>query len=114
MKEHDNDIKLRKLLKEIKKEAPENEWFTRKVMNRLPEKKSSRHGWVMWCFYCAALAICVGFWSMAIAKGDLINDLIDAASTHTLSQSAITGLAAMAATGVIVWQMAATLLRDDH
>ena len=41
--EYDTDIKLRKLLKDIQEEAPENGWFTRKVMNRLPDKKSKSH-----------------------------------------------------------------------
>ena len=68
-KEYDTDIKLRKLLKDIQEEAPENEWFTRKVMNRLPDKKSKSHDWVMWCFYCVALIICIGFWSITIVKG---------------------------------------------
>ena len=112
--EYDTDIKLRKLLKDIQEEVPENGWFTRKVMNRLPDKKSKSHDWVMWCFYCVALIICIGFWSITIVKGDIVNDFMNAVTTHTLSQTAVTGLVAMAITGVIVWQMAATLLRDNH
>lgn len=112
--EYDTDIKLRRLLKDIQEGAPENGWFTRKVMNRLPEKKSKSHDWVMWCFYCVALIICIGFWSITIVKGDIVNDFMNAVTTYTLSQTAVTGLVAIVITGVIVWQMAATLLRDNH
>lgn len=113
-KEYDTDIKLRQLLKDMQEEAPENGWFTRKVMNRLPDKKSKSHNWIMWCFYCVSLVICIGFWGVSIAKGNIVNDFMNAVTTHTLSQTAVTGLVAMAITGVIVWQMAATLLRDNH
>lgn len=41
MKKSKEEIELAKLLKEQIKPAPENGWFVRKVMNRLPEKSQS-------------------------------------------------------------------------
>ena len=37
---HDTDIAIGKLLKQELPQAPADEWFTRKVMNRLPEKRN--------------------------------------------------------------------------
>ena len=46
MKHFDNtdDMELSRLLKEQLPEAGRNEWFTRKVMNRLPEKQQRSFG----------------------------------------------------------------------
>lgn len=110
----DNDRQFGNLLKKARQEAPENVWFTRKVMNRLPEKKSSTHRWVLWSFYCVALIVCVGFWSASIAEGNILADINTVITNHTVPQSIIECAAAMAVTGIVVWQMAATLLHDGH
>ena len=49
MKHFDNtdDMELSRLLKEQLPEAGRNEWFTRKVMNRLPEKQQRSFGWLL-------------------------------------------------------------------
>ena len=40
MKEDFNDIEFQKLIKEKAHKPGENPWFTRRVLNRLPEKES--------------------------------------------------------------------------
>ena len=41
MKRNSDDIKIAELLKKEVPNCPENEWFVKKVLNRLPEKRPS-------------------------------------------------------------------------
>ena len=43
-----DDTELKQLLKKELPKAPENPWFTRKVMNRLPEKEFKVFFPVIW------------------------------------------------------------------
>ncbi len=45
MKRNTNDIEFANLLKQNTPEANQNPWFTRKVMNRLPEKSQPTFMW---------------------------------------------------------------------
>ena len=42
----DLDNELRRMLQQELPEAGSDEWFTRKVMNRLPEKQPSSVSWI--------------------------------------------------------------------
>lgn len=57
------DSDLKDLAKTELPESPENPWFTKKVMNRLPEQNpASRFGFLKIVCYClAALAIVAGW-----------------------------------------------------
>ena len=65
MKHIDNnydDIEFGKILKSVQPEAGKNEWFTRKVMNRLPEKQRHGLGWLMPMALTVSLIICLAGW----------------------------------------------------
>lgn len=48
------DRKIRELLKKSRFDAPPSPWFTRKVMNRLPNKKVKVLAWIEYAVYAAA------------------------------------------------------------
>lgn len=58
--DHD-DIKLAELLKKDAYQTSDNEWFTPRVMNRLPEKRHSAK-WLKTLVYALALAGVIGCW----------------------------------------------------
>ena len=63
MRNSDND-KLKNLLKEGAWQAPDNPWFTKRLLNRLPERHASR-GKAIWIVVCvAALAGCMAGWRL--------------------------------------------------
>ena len=49
------------MLKEKGQQAPENPWFTPRVLNRLPERKKRVLG-VWWAICAVAAVICIGCW----------------------------------------------------
>lgn len=81
MRKNENiDNELRQMIKDGAFDAAHDEWFTRRVMNRLPEpadRSAQRWGWV--CYLAAAL-VCVGFWLWICFSSDLtvvtVRDLI--------------------------------------
>lgn len=68
-----NDIEDKKLVQVLKQGAHdpgENPWFTKRVLNKLPEKRS--HGsWATMVVYAIALVACALFWLMMWRGQDL-------------------------------------------
>lgn len=59
------DEKLAKIF-EGAYQAPDNPWFVRKVMNRLPERKPRQYVWIEYVVYLIALvAVGVAWWFYA-------------------------------------------------
>lgn len=109
MKDDITDNQLRDILKKAAKEAPENEWFVRKVMNRLPERRKT-HNWILWCIYIAVASICCIGWGLFVADNDL-TALITANGNpgQLLHLAALIGV-----TAVVIWQVVTTQLHSDH
>jgi membrane protein YqaA with SNARE-associated domain len=61
MKRHEEDDKIAKLLKEQFPEAGKNEWFTPRVLNRLPDKHKA-YPWMSIVVYFVAFIICAFCW----------------------------------------------------
>lgn len=59
-----DEKKFRKTIKSYRKEAPENPFFTKKVMNRLPEKKWSKEDSFMLTIYSVCIIITIVSWYM--------------------------------------------------
>lgn len=55
MKEDFNDIQLKTLLKENSHDPGENPWFTRRLLNRLPQKEQTTIYLDRWIYAIAAL-----------------------------------------------------------
>lgn len=71
MKRHnDEDEKLARLLRRGSFQAQDNEWFTPRVMNRLPERAPKSHRWVGNVLYLAAIMVCAGCWCWLLMEGD--------------------------------------------
>ncbi len=79
---NDTDDKIRKLFKE---QLPyggttDNEWFTRKVLNRLPPKQSRNYNWITIAVYIISLFICSTGWVLFIFSRTpgllLVKDLV--------------------------------------
>lgn len=81
MEHTDNDIK--RLLQEGLPQAPRSEWFTRKVMNRLPERRRPSYSWIEYISYAIALIIYIGAWvplleAFSASAPLTMNDLVSA------------------------------------
>ena len=71
MKTRDNkDIELGNLLKQEAWDAQQNEWFTHRVMHKLPAKKNNSALHLAWICYIAAVLVCVGFWIWTLVFND--------------------------------------------
>lgn len=87
---NDNEARLRELFKTNLPEAPRSPWFTRKVLNRLPERSVSRYRWIENAAYIVAAILLTIFWIVAIVSVDNAgkftgNDLITFASLTAMS-----------------------------
>ena len=56
------DVELGELLKKESFDAAPNQWFTHRVMHKLPMKKNNIALHFAWFFYIAAALVCVGYW----------------------------------------------------
>ena len=61
MKETIDDIELRQLLKKSVPEKAENQWFVKKVLNRLPEK-TNYYGLAEKLLYVVGSVLCIVYW----------------------------------------------------
>ena len=106
MKHFDNtdDMELSRLLKEQLPEAGRNEWFTRKVMNRLPEKQQRSFGWLLPLAFALSIILCLAGWAYFLSNLNLQIILVrDVVTLATL----------FATTLVVLWQFLHTLLFYD-
>ncbi len=107
------DNQLRQLLKQSSKEAPENPWFVRKVMNRLPEKGYRQHTWVLWCIYGFVAVVCCVGWGLFVMNADLLR-MVDDAKQGRLSDSLMQLMGLTVVTAAVVWQFISAQLHSDH
>lgn len=64
MKKRENiDNELGNLLKQDAWQESQNQWFTPRVLNKLPAKQNNSARHMAWGFYLAAVAVCLGFWA---------------------------------------------------
>lgn len=71
MSKRDNkDKELGKLLKQGAWGAESNEWFTHRVMHKLPTKKNNSALHFGWLCYIVAVLVCVGYWVWTLAFND--------------------------------------------
>jgi fatty acid desaturase len=63
MNTNEEDKKLAQMLKQGAHDPGENPWFTRRVLNKLPEKRT-RGSWATTAVYAIALVACVICWLM--------------------------------------------------
>lgn len=115
MKQTNNisDDQLRSLLKKASMEAPENPWFTRKVLNRLPEKRRT-HNWILWCVYVVVAVACSVGWGVFCLETDIAALLRNLVAHPHLTAPLLHAIALLAVTAVVVWQIVATQLHSDH
>ena len=71
MSKRDNkDNELGKLLKQESWDADSHEWFTHRVMHKLPVKKNNSALHLAWMCYIAAALVCVGYWVWSLVFND--------------------------------------------
>ena len=106
MKHYDNidDKELARLLKEQLPEAGRNEWFTRKVMNRLPEKQQRSFGWLLPLAVTVSIILCLVGWVYFLHNLNL--EII-------LVRDVVTLATLFATTVVVMWQFLHTLFLSD-
>ncbi|MBQ9556711.1 MAG: hypothetical protein IJV05_10855 [Muribaculaceae bacterium] len=93
------DKKLAQVLKQGAHDPGENPWFTRRVLNKLPEKQS-RGSWATTVVYAIALVACVICWLVmlrgqdwaAITVRDLLYNVMMATVTLTVLWQTIVSL----------------------
>lgn len=103
MKRTGNDIEFGALLKKSVPEATANEWFTKRLLNRLPEKSHS-YRWVEGAIYVVAAMVCVLCWLLYIKSHDF--------SVLTVRDLLNIGVLA-SVTGVYVWQVTRRMMVLD-
>ena len=103
MKPSQEDIQLGKMLKQQSYQAGDNPWFTKRVLNRLPEsKRSTRWVWAVICIVAAAMcALC--WWTMFQEQDFMVITMRDIAHAAVM----------LAVTGVVLWQGIATAFQRD-
>ena len=101
MKTHEEDKKLAQMLKQGAHDPGDNPWFTRRVLNKLPEPKP--HGsWATTVLYAIALAACIVCWLMMWRGQDWT-----AVTVRDLLYNATMGIVTL----TVLWQTIASLLR---
>ena len=103
MNTNEGDKKLAQVLKQGAHDPGENPWFTRRVLNKLPEKRS-QGSLVTTILYAIAFVACVICWLMlwrgqdwgAVTVRDVLYNLLMAVITLT-----------------VLWQTIASLLHAD-
>ncbi len=99
MNTNEEDKKLAQMLKQGAHDPGENPWFTRRVLNKLPEKQP--HGsWATTVVYAIALVACVIIWLMmwrgqdwgAITVRDILYNVIMGVVTLTVLWQTVTSL----------------------
>lgn len=103
MRRDRDDIELGDLLKASQPRAGKNEWFTRKVMNRLPERRRT-FGWVRHVVFLLCFVICAISWAYLIVTQNYDVIIVkDVVAFGTL----------FAATIVLLWQFMQSLFQED-
>ena len=96
MNTNEEDKKLAQVLKQGAHDPGENPWFTRRVLNKLPEKRP-QGSWATTVVYAVALVACIVCWLMlwhgqdwgAITVRDLLYNALMATVTLTVLWQAI-------------------------
>lgn len=110
-----DDNELCQLLKTGRQEAPEHPFFTRKVMNRLPESKGKNYNWLMWAVYIAVLLVCASFWTYFGLTADLSQLLTFDNGKFNADHSTLLGFAMLVGiTGFTVWQIYQLVSESDR
>jgi len=99
MTTNEEDIKLAQVLKQGAHDPGVNPWFTRRVLNKLPERRS--HGsWATTAVYAIALVVCAACWLMmwrsqdwgAVTVRDILFNMMMGAVTLTVLWQTIVSL----------------------
>lgn len=100
MNTNEEDKKLAQVLKQGAHDPGENPWFTRRVLNKLPEKRA-RGSWATTVIYAIALVACGLSWllmwrgqeaSGVITVRDILYNVLMGAVTLTVLWQTITSL----------------------
>jgi len=100
MNTNEEDKKLAQILKQGAHDPGENPWFTRRVLNKLPEKQA-RGSWATTVIYAIALVVCGLSWllmwrgqeaSGVITVRDVLYNVLMGAVTLTVLWQTITSL----------------------
>lgn len=67
MNKNISDENIKVLLKDNLPPAPRSPWFTKKVMNRLPEKRHPAYSRIEYAAYSLAAILLVGAWIMLLS-----------------------------------------------
>lgn len=99
-----DDKEFKNLLNSKLPEPRKNQWFTRKVVNKLPENSQSRFIWVEIVSYCLCGLLCGWFW-VKFATNININVI-------TLGEI-VKYIVLLSVTGVVLWQALRRLWLTD-
>lgn len=84
MKEDFNDIEFQKLFKEKAHKPGENPWFTRRVLNRLPEKESVQSAYSIEKWIYAISTVLCGLCWVYLFNTDFFDVITVRTLIHTL------------------------------
>lgn len=98
---------FRETIKSYRKEAPENPFFTKKVMNRLPEKKWSKEDSFMLAIYSVCIIITIVSWYMFAVKSGIFEGNLNLAGSDILFFVSF-----MAILAAEIWQAARLVVKE--
>lgn len=79
-----DDRKLRETIKSYMKEAPENSFFTRKVLNRLPERKWNKEDRFMLAIYTVSILITIVSWFIFACRTGILEGQLNVTGSDNL------------------------------
>ena len=101
MNTNEEDKRLASVLKQGAHDPGENPWFTKRVLNKLPEKREKGTSWSSVVLYAVALVACVLCWLMLLHGQDYA-----AITVRDLLYNAMMGTVTL----TVLWQEVVALL----
>lgn len=102
-----DEKKFRETIKSYRKEAPENPFFTKKVMNRLPEKKWNKEDSFMLAIYSVCIIITFASWFIFAVKSGIFEGNLNLAGSDILFFVSF-----MAILAAEIWQAARLVVKE--
>lgn len=105
-----NDRDLKQRLQDGAHKAPENPWFTRRLLNRLPDRQAKSGKWLVYTVCSIVLAGCIAGWT-AIGNGAMSDKTaITLLDGFSLPQGIIFYTGLLCVTALTIQQIVATAM----
>ena len=113
MKDTVNDEKLKKFLTDNARQADENPTFTRRVLNRLPERNRSTVNWGRVAVYVVMAVLCLVGW-IIFGEGEIFdNTQVAIGNGYSISTNLLAGIVLVMVTAGVGLDILYQALRSE-